>query len=623
MSLRIYCRLQLAGVAAMGALLLTGCATPIGVRQVSEQEVYRQLTASVVSVDEPSAASEQFLQRLALREYYRTNPAWTIATLRSGLGRPDEHARLFVLAELSFLHADRSHDRSHYLAAALYAYAFIFPEDPATAPDAYDPRLRTAVDVYNRAITNGLATDDGNEVDLSPQRLALPFGTLDLESNPAGFTYGGYRLTNFVSLDALEIRGMRNRYRTAGIGAALAAKVEPPDRGIADKWVPARSKVPVTAFVRFADALAAVKLGTAHGTVEVYDADEIPDVRVDQADVPLEFDPSAALAYRLEGAPIWDFELAGFRRADFSLFDTQVTQGLFMLNPYRRGRIPVVFVHGTASSPARWAEMVNELMGDPVIARRYQFWLFIYNTGNPVALSAMRLREGVQAAVHDVDPEGQDPALQQMVVIGHSQGGLLTKMTVVESGTKFWDLVSDVPFDQAKLSPETHDLMRRSLFVEPLPPVKRVIFIATPHRGSFWAGNFVGKIARRFVALPATVTRATVELVTLRPLQAAKTAISPVTAIDNMDPHNDFLRTLASLPIEPGVRVNSIIPVKGDGPVEVGDDGVVEYKSAHIDGVESELVVRSSHSTQAEPQTIEEVRRILYVHAGLTAAAAE
>ncbi len=103
--------------------------------------------------------------------------------------------------------------------------------------------------------------------------------------------------------------------------------------------------------------------------------------------------------------------MAGFRRADFSLFDTQVTQGLFMLNPYRRGRIPVVFVHGTASSPARWAEMVNELMGDPVIAGRYQFWLFIYNTGNPVALSAMRLREGIQAALHDVDPEGKDAAL--------------------------------------------------------------------------------------------------------------------------------------------------------------------------------------------------------------------
>jgi hypothetical protein len=486
MSLKMDCRLQLAGVAAMSALLLAGCATPIGVRRVSEQQVYRHLTASVVSVGEPSAASEQFLQRLALREYWRTNPAWTLATLRSGLGGPDEHARLFVLAELSFLHAERTRDRSYDLAAALYAYAFLFPADPATAPDEYDPRLRMAVGVYNRAIVNGLATGNTDkEVDLSPRKLALPFGALDLASDPSRFTYGGYQLVHFVPLDDLEIRGMRNRYRTPGIGATLAANIEVPAQGTADKWNPKRSKVPVSAFVRFADALAAVKRGTAHGAVEVYDADDTPTVGVDGQQVPLEFDPSAALAYRLEGAPIWDFEIAGFRRSDLTPFQKETAQGLFMMNPYRPGRIPVVFVHGTASSPARWAEMINELMGDAAIARRYQIWLFLYNTGVSTGISAMRLREALETAVHDVDPNGTDPALQQMVVIGHSQGGLLTKMTVVDSGTKFWELISDVPFDQAKLSPETRDLTRRATFVKPVPQVKRVIFIATPHRGSF------------------------------------------------------------------------------------------------------------------------------------------
>ena len=77
---------------------------------------------------------------------------------------------------------------------------------------------------------------------------------------------------------------------------------------------------------------------------------------------------------------------------------------------------------------------------------------------------------------------------------------------------------------------------------------------------------------------------------------------------------NPFLKTLASLPIAPGIEAHSIIAVKGDGPPEQGDDGVVKYTSAHIDGVESELIVRDSHSTQATPETIEEVRRILYLH---------
>ena len=129
--------------------------------------------------------------------------------------------------------------------------------------------------------------------------------------------------------------------------------------------------------------------------------------------VPLESDPSAALAYRLEGSPVWDFEIAGFRRGDFSIPGNQDggDSGLFMLHPYLPGLIPVVFVHGTASSPARWAEMVNELLGDRAIGSRYQIWLFVYNSGNLIVLSAMRLRESLQAVRKDVDPQGTDPAL--------------------------------------------------------------------------------------------------------------------------------------------------------------------------------------------------------------------
>jgi hypothetical protein len=84
-----------------------------------------------------------------------------------------------------------------------------------------------------------------------------------------------------------------------------------------------------------------------------------------------------------------------------------------------------------------------------------------------------------------------------------------------------------------------------------------------------------------------------------------------------MNGSNPFVKTLSSLPIASGVHAHSIIAVKGDGPVEDGNDGVVEYQSAHIEGVESELVVHSSHSAQGKPATIEEVRRILYENAGI------
>ena len=598
------------------ALLASACATPIGVRRVSPQTVYRELNASALSTHAPSAATRRLLQRLGLTERFAKDPEGTLAEIESGLGHPDERDRLFALAELSLIHAGDRGDPAYDLTAAVYAYAFLFPPNPAKEPEPFDPRLRTALGIYNRAIAEGLAVGATTEVSLAARRERLPIGELDLGVQPEGFRYDGLGLENFVSVADYEVRGLRNRYYRQGLGAALVAETVRHGGERANRWLPEHAKVPVTALVRFDDPRRGLSARAIKGQIELYDADTVPVVQIGPYSVPLTSETSTSLAYRLEGSSLWDFEIAGFRRGDFG-FSGAREGGLFMLQPYRPGRIPVVFVHGTASSPARWAEMANELLGDPEIANHYQLWFFIYNSGNPIALSAMHLREGIQEAVRDLDPDGTDEALRRMVVIGHSQGGLLTKMTVINSGSKFWNSISAVPFEEADLSPKTRDLVRRSLFIEPLPMVKRVVFISTPHRGSFLAENFLGRIARRLVRLPATVTKVTAELVQLQPGQAARTALHMPTAIDNMDWSTPFLRTLASLPIAPGVIAHSIIPVQGGGPIEEGDDGVVKYRSAHIDGVESELVVRSGHSVQANPQAIEEVRRILYEHAGI------
>jgi pimeloyl-ACP methyl ester carboxylesterase len=271
-----------------------------------------------------------------------------------------------------------------------------------------------------------------------------------------------------------------------------------------------------------------------------------------------------------------------------------------------------VFIHGTASSSARWAEMVNDLSNEPEIRRHFQIWAFTYDTGNPVLYSAMQLREALSHTVEEFDPAGTNPCLRQMVLIGHSQGGLLTKLTAVESGDRFWRNSSDEPFDEADLSPETRDLLRRGLFVSPLPFVRRLVFISTPHRGSYRAGNVVRRLIRRLVRLPGDVVALGADLIVDDPnTEIAHRMRHVPTSIDNMAPGSPFEQALNSLPIAPGIVAHSIISVDGDGPYETGNDGVVEYQSAHIDGVASELVVRSPHSCQADPHTIEEVRRIL------------
>ena len=75
-----------------------------------------------------------------------------------------------------------------------------------------------------------------------------------------------------------------------------------------------------------------------------------------------------------------------------------------------------------------------------------------------------------------------------------------------------------------------------------------------------------------------------------------------------------FIRTLSASPIAAGVTAHSIIAIRGDGPREGQSDGVVTYASAHIDGVASEKIVRSAHSTQGNPEAIVEIERILEKH---------
>jgi len=131
------------------------------------------------------------------------------------------------------------------------------------------------------------------------------------------------------------------------------------------------------------------------------------------------------------------------------------------------------------------------------------------------------------------------------------------------------------------------------------------------------ASKPIVKFGNKFLNLPDGLAKTAVQIAKVREPKMMERPYTIPTALDIMDVSNPFIRALSATPIAGGVHVHSIITVKGAGSVEDGNDGGVEYKSAHIGGAESELIVRYGHSTQATPQTIEEVRRILYEHAGI------
>jgi len=606
--------------AAVLSLVLFGlaCATPVGVDRKDPSHVRRTLTATVLTSGEPSQSSHLVLQTLGLTQAYEEDPEGVIERLAQGLRTaPNRSARTFALAELCFHHALGGGGGGYFLSSAVFAYAYLFPPDPAQRPGPFEPRRRVAADLYNQALAEGLRTEGSDRVVLERRTLRTPFGHLHLSVDEDSLVWDRYRLVDFVPSVEFGVRGLRNRYRTPGIGAALLAGLEPLDgqdipRGYR---LPPRLRVPVTVVLRFGDVYASLEGRRLAGTLEMYVQDRTSRVQLAGQEVPLEYETTAALAYVLEGSPIWDFELAGFRLGDLNPFAEQAPDGLMLLTPYHSGRIPVVLVHGTASSPARWAELLNEIQGDPTLNERVQVWLFLYPTGNPILLSAGNLRDALVDTVEDLDPKGEDPALRNMVVIGHSQGGLLTKLQAVESGTSFWENVSEQPFDEVELSEATRDLMERVVFFDPLPFVTRVVFMATPHGGSYLATFRLSSLASRLVKLPANLAQRSVEFVDLNKSRRAERRLERMpTSIDNMRPGHPFLEKLHAKPLAPHVTGHSIIGVPNEGPPEGQNDGVVTFESAHIEGMASEVHVRSGHSLQGHPDAVNEVRRILREH---------
>lgn len=609
-------------------IVLQGCATPVGTHPVDIQTGYRLNTVNALSAGTASEPSKTVLRRHGLLDRFQSAPEQVLTELHAGIKPRGDEDKLFALAELSLLHAQQTNDHAYFLASSVYAWSLLFPEQNGGIQlKPADPRYRLAYDFYNQGIAQGLADpedDDQGEIEvfLKPGEYPLPFGKLTIMIDETELTWGGYGLERFISTASMAVRGLRNRYRMPGLGASLAASIakkQQDSKAVGSDRLGPRIKVPVTAVLQLGDARSRLAAGNLDARIQVYTADQAMEIKVNGQPQPLEYDPTATLALQSNNNPLYALEISNFFSG--GLFSSVVPRdraqdGLFTLRPYRPGKIPIVLVHGTASSPMRWMELVNELEGDPLIRKRYQIWGFMYDSANPVWYSAGLLRAALQKTVQEFDPEGNDSALQRMVVIGHSQGGLLTKLTAIDTGNRLWELISDKPFEQIAVNAETRQLLQQSIFFKPLPFVKRVVFISTPHHGAMAAAyQWLTSLVARLVKLPSTVVNGIAEVAASSGDDKLNRVLQrPPTAADNMNPSNPGLKVIASIPVPKSVRAHSIIAVDGDGPVEEGDDGVVAYKSAHIDEAVSEKIIRWGHSCQDQPEAIEEIRRILMEH---------
>ena len=330
---------------------------------------------------------------------------------------------------------------------------------------------------------------------------------------------------------------------------------------------------------------------------------------------PLSYDMTTPLARELATAKLSILGPLGVLLPD----RVKSRTGLYMQDPYEPGKIPVIFIHGLASSPQAWAQAMNELRGDPELRKRFQFWMFSYTTGNPILGSAAALRQSLNEVREDFDPEHRDPAFDRTVLVGHSMGGLLARLAVVSSKRDLWALASKIDPEKLEMDKELKLKLVSALIFEPVPTVERIIFISTPHRGSPLGYNFVGRLASSLIRLPqaaSDMSKALVKAAGVQNVPAEFRNRRELTSVRQLASGNLVLGAMNRLPFDPRVKYHSIVGYNGKGNLETGGDGVVPYNSAHLDGAVSELIVRSDHSAQEKQASVDEVRRILVEHLG-------
>ena len=289
---------------------------------------------------------------------------------------------------------------------------------------------------------------------------------------------------------------------------------------------------------------------------------------------------------------------------------------LYLMEPYDPGKEHLIMIHGLLDSPLAWSALTNELRSDPEIRRRYQIWHYLYNTSAPALYSGRILRTQYREMQREFDPGLNDRASQKTTLLTHSMGGLVARGLITDPGMAFWDAGFTRPLSSLTLSTEDRAALVDAFMWKPEPSVKRVIFIAVPHRGSEYADNAVGRLGQALVK-PPNKFRAFYERVSSANPGAFTDAYADLgegrlDSVGALSPEQPTLKILADLPLGYGPRIHSIIGDRGkEGPLEESSDGIVPYWSSHLSEAETEAIVPAGHAMLSEPEVIEEARRLL------------
>lgn len=592
-----------------GLMSLVACSTLPSVRVTIEPQGYSaKVPASVLDEpDQVSAESASVLETLGLssRAQLAAKIEWLGRWKNPESVNPAQRLALAELATQVGLELGETPEAAilHYLQVCLFTQDDVLERGGMTLSSQRDVLARA---LYNHACgqlaagVRFLRQPESNAVlrEEVSSRWRIPSGYFDW----------------LQAVDHLDLGEDRPRVSNPGVGGALLGyRLSTRDRLEANRYMtPPGFCVPLNAVVR-------VRRSSAGGfevDLRWNDLMEEESMMLDGKRLPLAGD--FAIVYpeilsrapRSRGTPLG---LERMVRSDEFIKD----MGLYCNGPIRMNKIPVVFVHGLMSHPETWKNMWMDLIQDPLLRERYQFWAFMYPSGLPLIFSSSGLTKELNALVRAYEEEGKGALAHEMVLIGHSMGGLLSSIQIRLSDEALYDRLFRVSPDALEVDEFSREAVKERFFGREADYVRRAIFISTPHRGSSIADSAVGRLGSSLIQLPksmltldgSTVAQATTDL----GFTLFKT---PGNAIEHLREDNPTLGMILQQPVLSGITYHSIIGDRGIRVVDVEkrSDGVVSYTSAHLDGAASEKVVPSGHGATQHPEAIAEVRRILTLH---------
>lgn len=334
---------------------------------------------------------------------------------------------------------------------------------------------------------------------------------------------------------------------------------------------------------------------------------------------------SAAIDFLWEKSKVDDSKILGLFRPSEN-FDIM---GLFFHEPYDPDKIPVIFTHGLQSSPATFANLTNRLLASPEIRKNYQFWYFGYPTGISWVLVSSKFRDAIEETRKKFDPGKKHKSFDQMVLIGHSMGGLITRYSMSEDA---WKILKHTlkESEQEKLGPhylrdlsqktgntDVYEKYGKAFEFSPLPYPKRVVLLATPHRGSDFASNWIGRLGIALIKLPQNLLEETYRIVTFNNnifILKPEKLVNDLTSISQLSPGNAMIKGLDPLRIDKNISVHSIVGDRGRNDAPNSSDGLVKYSSSHLNWADTETIVPAGHSVQRHHLTASEILSLLNQH---------